>query len=202
MEPYFLSICWNLPQFAGAAGGQAVDIVLILRLLSINHTRWPLPDYVIVKLDLFRAFDRVHISKVIDMLEALEIPKWLSFAYVQTLVGSSLVPIFDGREAPQVKCHRGFATHSLLQSWQSRGLGVSLAGMWLGLLGYADDLVIIASSWAQADTMIKELASALEGTGLEISTQDNKCTCMQLKLQDEERTEEIAIAIGGRSMKR
>eukprot|EP00973_Karenia_brevis_P075748 10525165-Karenia_brevis.AAC.1 len=65
MEPYFIHVNWKLLQFAGSAGGQAIDIVLLLRLLSVNHARWQLPDYVVIKLDLYKAFDRVKVSAVV-----------------------------------------------------------------------------------------------------------------------------------------
>ncbi|MFM7986643.1 MAG: hypothetical protein ACKPKO_45740, partial [Candidatus Fonsibacter sp.] len=42
------------------------------------------------------------------------------------------------------------AVEDMLSSWKARGWGALVGVLWLGLMGFVDDLVLLATSLAQA----------------------------------------------------
>eukprot|EP00973_Karenia_brevis_P077603 10783939-Karenia_brevis.AAC.1 len=106
-QPYFLRCTWTVIQCGGRPGAQPADLVLLMRLIGVNHHRWVYPDFVCGKADIFKAFDRIHQSKILAMHDAINVPKWLSFAHAMTLTKGIIVPIIDRERAPDVACTRG-----------------------------------------------------------------------------------------------
>ena len=53
------------------------------------------------------------------------------------------------------------AVEGLLQSWRSRGWGVTIGVLRLALMGFADDLVLVATLMTQAQLMLVGLCEAL-----------------------------------------
>eukprot|EP00973_Karenia_brevis_P094788 12424189-Karenia_brevis.AAC.1 len=106
--PYLDASHWSLMQSAGVTGGQVADVLLGVRLLIHNFNVWPFSgELFVVKIDLVKAFDSVHVSSIIKMLQFLRVPRWLLLAYVKSLEGCSVVPSVNGEEAPEVPVEKG-----------------------------------------------------------------------------------------------
>eukprot|EP00973_Karenia_brevis_P004896 674621-Karenia_brevis.AAC.1 len=98
------------------------------------------------------------------------VPQWLSLAYMRTLFGCCMRPFFNGKAGPKVRCGRGvrqgrtdsmkvfcavicFLLQPLVEQWHRSSFGLLLGVTRIICLGYADDIVLVASSLTQAATM-------------------------------------------------
>eukprot|EP00973_Karenia_brevis_P031985 4414013-Karenia_brevis.AAC.1 len=117
---------------------------------------------------------------------------------MRLIVGSVLEQWICGKPLPRVTMFRGvkqgrsssmrlfcdclsLCLEPLLISWEQRGFGVKIGDeTWL-LLGYADDITLIAATAMQLNTMLQETAIAIKAIGLEFSDGDGKCQFIALE---------------------
>ena len=61
------------------------------------------------------------------------------------------------------------ALSELYGDWKERGFGYNIDGVWLPIVAYADDVLVLAESEADLQTMLAEVSAALREVGLDIN---------------------------------
>eukprot|EP00973_Karenia_brevis_P017529 2404446-Karenia_brevis.AAC.1 len=129
------------------------------------------------------------------MMSDAHIPKHLLYAYFQLMVGSEINIIFNGEICPPIKCNRGIKqgradsmrlwcqtvmhhVQPIITPWKSRRIGGYIGDNWMPLVGYADDINIIANDYEHVHIMLREFVGALQKIGLSLSQDNDKCAFM------------------------
>ena len=60
-----------------------------------------------IKLVIFKAFDFVFISKLVDCLVELKVLEWLVYGYIRTMWRAKAAPTVDGQQGDFVQTTRG-----------------------------------------------------------------------------------------------
>ena len=140
-----LSAYWKITgliQFGARKGHQALELIHVLRLVVEKSIEWSRP-YVIVSLDLRKAFDTLSRAAIIKFVEENDIPLRLKLAILREVLGPrSVAFLFDDILTKPVNMESGlrqggpdssflFALilNSILcglsEDWKARGLGFS-----------------------------------------------------------------------------
>ena len=144
-----------------------------------------------MQLDLKKTFDRIKHSAVLQALQLQGASLQCVAALSTMLSASSLTFSLDGVTAHPVQLERGLPQGApesplafivvvemimrpLVHKWRTHGWGWFLDEFWLGFIGYADDIILAASSHEQMTAMIAETIQAFEGAGLEVGTDQGK----------------------------
>eukprot|EP00973_Karenia_brevis_P068640 9544784-Karenia_brevis.AAC.1 len=98
----------QLRMYAGLPGKQAAEMLVCLRRISYLSRRYgDMPTLFLCKADLWKAFDRIHHSAVIAMLEASHMPKiWIN-CFIRLLSMCYVSPSVAANQAKKLLLSRG-----------------------------------------------------------------------------------------------
>ena len=174
-------------QFAFLPGKSITEPTMVLQQVCEKAREWGRTLF-IMKLDLNKAFDSIMHQAILDALCDADIPRDIINAIVHGYKG--LLGTFRLNEAvtsDSVPIQRGVRQGSPLSPllfilvlnlalrrcndiWRAQGKGFSLDGKFLlNLLGFADDLLLIAETADQLQAMIVQLNMYLKPLGLEMN---------------------------------
>jgi len=157
-----------------------LDHIHTLSELIHRSVEYDFPLY-LVFIDYKKAFDSVEFDKVWKALLCHGVPDRL-VALLQKIYNSANVYARVGRERVSIDVRRGvrqgdplspalFAAvvEEIFRNLEWEALGVNVDGRHLHHLRYADDIVIISHSAAEASLMLRELADESKKSGLVIN---------------------------------
>eukprot|EP00973_Karenia_brevis_P000593 83616-Karenia_brevis.AAC.1 len=72
----------------------------------------------------------------------------------------------------------GVHVFELVDRWKQSGIGFRVGDVWLGLLSYADDFLVLARTQLHLQTMINQLEASLDEIGLKFSPKKGKSKYM------------------------
>jgi hypothetical protein len=142
-----------------------------------------------------KAFDTLSHTTIVNSLRFYGVDDTTIAAILREIRGNDMeLKTTDGHKTKPIKQLRGvrqggslspllfvlalnFILFELYRSWQARGFGFLLCdGTRLCALAFADDILLIASTWEEMQIMMTELANTLSLHGLDI--QPEKCCAM------------------------
>jgi hypothetical protein len=169
----------TLPEQAGfTEGRQTMEVSECCRLVLQKCTTWGVPCYVL-KLDVARAFDALSHELIATSLQEAGCCPKLCLAFLREISCSSLLLCFQGHVFEPICYNKGGRQggsetpfiwkvaldrimRRVVSSWAAHGLGLSLpGGPLLTWQGWADDLVLFASSESDLRKMVGVLVSEL-----------------------------------------
>ena len=178
-------------------GGQATYGVYTIKRAFELSREWGKPIY-LAQLDLRKAFDRVRHSAIVDALK-LQGVSLQCLAILCALLSKSQVAMRLGHiSADPLKMYRGlpqgapespilfvlvteFVLRPLIRKWNASGDGWRFDALYLDVICYADDVIIIGSSLEILERMLDDVISAFHTVGLEVSTE--KCHWTSFPMQ-------------------
>ena len=95
-------------QHGGRKGFQCLEVVQALRILIEKSLEWALP-LIILTIDIWKAFDSLHLSAVIAILDLYKVPILLRYAFLKEILASKeLNMYYSGTGLGKVLANRGF----------------------------------------------------------------------------------------------
>ena len=133
-----------------------------------------------------KAFDKVYHSAILAALDRIHVGSQLKAFEANMLKQSSVCLNLGNIRTEKVRLDRGvlqgapespflfilvteMALASLHDSWAKRGLGYLIDGLWLPDVAYADDVVLLAMSIDDLQTMLLEVKTAFTAVGLTLN---------------------------------
>ena len=186
-------------QTAFVKGVDAAQGVYSIKRAAELAREWNCPLFAI-QIDLKRAFDKISHAAVIKALKRKRVPRQLIAILCKMWSQSTMTAKLGHASSRKIGLHRGvpqgapespliftcvmdMILSGLQTSWASRGLGWSLDAFWLPAVGYADDVVLLAKSKQDAETMLLDCISAFADAGLEVGMEkthwSSSCPCAE-----------------------
>ena len=207
-----LFVHFEIPQYS-ISGKSAADAIFSLRMLIEKANNWGLPLF-LVRVDIVKAFDKILRAWINESMKRKGILGLLRAAIMRELLHTTLHPFLfrekvgaytlkigvrqGGPDGPVI-CVISVdeALVPVLKKWKDKGWGVMWPGLGvlINLLEFADDLFIAASSYSQAQEMVKDVQRALRTAGLEISM-DPKKSCWLTTVEAYWKAEKLPIEGG------
>ena len=165
---------------------QASEIMQVVGKLIEMALEWKRP-LTIVRIDIKKAFDRIHQSAILETLESSALPRKVVFNAARELVGSRMTPHLYGctTEEPielQQGTKQGAPESGLFfiatldqamaqttRAWDERSEGCELGGKRINHLLFADDLLLVNTNPHKALRMFREIEPALQKIGLQVN---------------------------------
>ena len=167
-----------------------MEALSAITLLIEKSKEWGGPLWV-VKTDIHKAFDKLYLQGIIEAMQARGVPPVLVLGFARELTGTTLSLYLDGVLSLPVLQQRGSGqgrpdsptlftaaldeiVGPLSQSWARRGFGFQLrrangSKRLVNHICFVDDILLVALSRQQAETMLRELDEGLRARGLQLS---------------------------------
>ena len=169
-------------------GRQCAEILHAISRLREHTAEWR-ETFVLMKLDIAKAFDKVRRSALLCAMRSSGIPPRIVWALSREVLQSFMIPSLYAitTEAP-IETHRGVrqgapesgpmfcvclaaALRQTLQKWRDNnfGHGVGPFRDRSAMLGFADDTLLLAKSPWEAQQMFADVQEALNEVGLPLN---------------------------------
>ena len=191
------SLHFKTLQTAFVKGVDAAQGVYSLKRAAELSREWGIPLFAI-QIDLKRAFDKISHAAVASALKRKGVPTQLIAVLCKMWLQSSVTAKLGHATSKKIAMHRGVPQGApdspliftcvmdeilseLQASWAARDLGWSMDTFWLPAVGYADDVILLAKSKEDAETMLHEAILAFADAGLEVGMEKthwtSSCPC-------------------------
>jgi hypothetical protein len=186
-------------QTAFVKGVDAAQGVYSLKRAAELSREWNTPLFAI-QIDLKKAFDQISHASVVSALKRKGVPTQLIAVMCKMWLQSSVTAKLGHASSRKIAMHRGVPQGApdspliftcvmdeilagLQASWAARGLGWSMDGFWLPAVGYADDVILLANSKQDAETMLHDAIVAFAEAGLDVGMEKthwtSSCSCAE-----------------------
>ena len=176
---------WHPLQCGFVSGRDASQAVFCIMRLGEVAKEWKRRLY-IAQLDMLKAFDKVYHSAILAALDRIHAGSQLKAFVANMLQQSSVCLNLGNVRTEKVRLDRGviqgapespllfilvseMPLASLHDSWAERGLGYLIDGLWLPDVACADDVVLLAMSVNDLQTMLLEVETAFSAVGLTLN---------------------------------
>lgn len=164
---------------------------------TVNHFLSNGSSVFAVLLDASKAFDRVHFPKLFQKLMERELPTPITRLLLNMYCGqkarirwadvnSNYFPIKNGVRqgavlSPILYC---IYVDGLIKNLRTSGLGCTINGLYSGILCYADDITLLASSLMVMQKMLAICESYAKGHAIEFNATKSEAICFGTNADD------------------